>query len=125
MRGDKLRWLLIPAVCFFVIFGAGGVRDLMADREKTRVEALLKPVLDQSFASFPDPKPTLAFLILTDKSVQLVVRLEAKGLTIEDRNALREQILAGIQKELIADPQSWGKFTSVTFIDELVTQSSK
>ncbi len=97
-------------------------RDIRERHETERFENILIPVVATAVEGTEDPKPSLSLVTVTDKSIALVLNWKQTAASTI-KNDLRERVIAAVRGELAAaDPKSWGRYISVSFTDEVVTQ---
>lgn len=96
-------------------------REMREQKEQTRLENILAPVIVKTVEGTIAPQPTLSFVIATDKSLMVVLNWKQTP-DAAIKNEMREKIGTIIRRELAADPTSWGRHISVSFDNEVVTQ---
>lgn len=124
MKISKLTIFVFVLAIAGTLLVSNLVRESSQKKEKARIEALVAPVIAASVEGTPDPKPSLSFVNVSEKSVMVVVRWEQKP-EAAIKNDMRERVTTSIRRELSADPASWGRHISVIFDDEVITQGFK
>lgn len=124
MRSNKVVAVLVIVAIAVTALVSSYARDWKEQQEKTRLEAMLTPLIEKTTEGTPDPKPSLSFITVGDKSVVVVLSWAQKP-EAPIKNDMRERILTSVRRELSSDPKSWGRHVSVIFDDEVVTQGWK
>lgn len=124
MRSQKVFMLATLVLVIAAYFAAGFFRQWSERREAARLERVLAPVITKAVEGSPDPKPELDFIVTTEKSIQVVLRWGQNPEAVI-KNDMRERVSTSVRREMAADPKGWGKYMSVIFSDEVVTQGWK
>lgn len=121
---NKIIGLIIFLSFLTTVLVSNLVRNLQENKEKARLESVLAPLVDRAVQEIPDPKPTLFFVVATEKSLMVVLRGSPDSPS-EQKNEVRDRVSVAVRRELASDPKSWGRHVSVIFENEVVTQGWK
>ena len=124
MKFNKLSAVLGVVVVIAALVVSSLIRDMQESREKARLLNLLNPVLVKAVEGTPDPKPSISFVSPTKNSL-VVVLSWTQNPEAAIKNDMRERVASAFRAELAADPASWGRYLSVIFDNEVVTQGFK
>lgn len=124
MTSKKIVAAAVLASATLAFLGARSYQQWREAKETSRMQSLLLPVIAQAVEGTAEPRPELQFAVVTEKSVQVVLRWEQK-IEAALKNEMRDRVSAAIRREAAADPKSWGRYVSVIFQDEVVTQGWK